>query len=128
MTTTTSQSGTTASGAGHKSYEELIQLVREAALLGSSASLLSWDQEVMMPEGGVEYRSRQLSLLARLTHEASTSPRIGELLSICEDDDALTADPISPEAVNIRELRRHYDRKTKLPSALVAEEAALASR
>ncbi len=128
MTTTTSRSGTTASGAGHKSYEELIQLVREAALLGSSASLLSWDQEVMMPEGGVEYRSRQLSLLARLTHEASTSPRIGELLSICEDDDALTADPISPEAVNIRELRRHYDRKTKLPSALVAEEAALASR
>lgn len=128
MTTAAAQPTTTTTSPNSKAYEELIQLSRDAHLLGSSAALLSWDQEVMMPEGGVEYRSRQLSTMARLTHEAITQPRIGELLSECENDRELLADPLAAPAVNIRELRRQYDRKTKLPAALVAEEAALASK
>ena len=34
-------------------YEALLKLVREAHVLGSTAALLSWDQEVMMPKRGV---------------------------------------------------------------------------
>jgi len=108
-------------------YDELIQTMHEVGLLGGTASMLEWDQEVMMPPGGVDYRSKQLSLLAKLRHERFTHPKVGELLAACEADAELTADRLSPEAVNIREIRHDYDRKTKLPPELVAEEARLAS-
>jgi carboxypeptidase Taq len=39
----------------------------------------------------------------------------------------LVADPLSPEAVNVRELRRVYDRATKLPTGLVVELARVTS-
>jgi len=102
-------------------YEELIETVKEAQLLGSTASLLSWDQETMMPPGGVDHRARQLAQLARMRHEMSTTPRLGELLNACEDDDALTSNPIKESAVNLREIRHDYDRATKLPASLVEE-------
>lgn len=108
-------------------YLELIELVRQANLLGSSGSILSWDQETMMPPRGVAHRSRQLAQIAKLSHEMATAPRIGELLEACESDSTLMKDPTSVAAVNVREIRHEYDRKTKLPAALVEEEATLAS-
>lgn len=110
-----------------KPYEALLKLVREAHLIGATGALLSWDQEVMMPKRGVKFRSEQMALLARLHHERDTDPRIGDLIGECEGIKSLVADPLSPSAVNIRELRRQYDRKTKLPADLVEEEARLAS-
>lgn len=119
----------TASDAGARdAYRDLKRRAKEAHLLGSSASLLSWDREVMMPEGGIEFRSDQISLLARMYHEMMTATEVGDLIAACEQDEALVSDPLSPEAVNVREWRRRYDRQTKLPSSLVEEEAALASR
>ena len=102
-------------------YEELLQEVRKASLLGSSAAILSWDQETMMPKGGVEHRARQMSQLAELTHAMAVHPRVGELLAACENDPALTKDPASDSAANLRELRRSYDRQVRLPKELVAE-------
>jgi carboxypeptidase Taq len=126
--TSTSSAPQTMDQAAATPYHELIDMVKQASLLSSSAALVSWDQEVMMPKGGLEHRSRQLAQLASLCHEMSTSPRIGELLETCEQDSALMADPLSPEAVNVREIRRTYDRKTKLPTKLVEEEATLSSQ
>lgn len=108
-------------------YEELIHHVKEAGLIGSTAALLGWDQEVMMPPGGVAYRAKQMALLAKLRHAMSTDPRIGELLAVCEADGQLTADPLSPAAVNLRVIRREYDRATRLPAALVEEFARTTS-
>ncbi len=108
-------------------YEELIRLVREASLLESTASLLSWDQETMMPPGGLEHRSRQLAQLARLHHGLMTDQRLGELLEACESDRRLLADPSGPPAVNVREVRRRYDRLTRLPASLVEELAQTTS-
>lgn len=110
-----------------KPYVELIHQVREASLLGGTADLLGWDREVMMPDGGLEYRSKQLAQLARLQHEIFTSQQVGELLAQCEADSQLMADPLSPAAINVREIRRSYDRQTKLPADLVQQEAELGS-
>jgi carboxypeptidase Taq len=110
-----------------RSYDQLLALVREAGLLAGTSGILSWDQETMMPPGGLEFRSRQLAQLARLQHEMFTAPRIGDLLSACEEDARLMRDPHAVEATNIRELRHEYDRRTRLPAALVEEEARLAS-
>ena len=104
-------------------YDELIGRIKDASLLRTTAAILSWDQETQMPPGGVEHRSRQLAKIARLAHEAFTDPRIGELLDECEADRSLTQDAHSDSAANLRELRRGYDRSTKLPADLVAEMA-----
>ncbi|MHC4416635.1 MAG: carboxypeptidase M32 [Planctomycetota bacterium] len=108
-------------------YDELIGLVKDASLLGATASLLGWDQETMMPEGGLEYRSRQLAQLASLHHRAATDPRVGECLAACEADAGLLRDPTGAAAVNVREIRHRYDRQTKLPTALVEELAQTTS-
>src|SRR5712671_2985635 len=100
-----------------QAYEELLRRVREEALLTSCEALLEWDEETYMPPGGVENRSEQLALLAGLLHDRGTSPRIGELLAELEGSELL-ADRRSPEAVNVREIRREYDRYVRLPRRL----------
>jgi carboxypeptidase Taq len=108
-------------------YDELIARSREISLLASCSSLLGWDEQTYMPRGGVGHRGEQMALLAGLHHEKATAPRIGELLDIVEDSE-LVQDPETPEAVNIRELRRNYLRATKLPRSLVEELARTTSR
>ena len=75
-----------------------------------------------MPPGGVENRSEQLALVAGLLHERGTDPRLGELLAAVEGSDLL-ADPAAPAAVNVRALRREYDRFVRLPRTLVEDVA-----
>ena len=119
---------TTISTATHPAYAELTSTVIEGATLGSCASVLHWDQETYMPPEGIEPRGDQISLLAKLTHEHLTSSRVGDLIAMCQGDDDLMADSLSETAVNVRQLRKEYDRATKLSPELVAEEAALASK
>jgi carboxypeptidase Taq len=101
-------------------YEGLIRRAREQSLLSSCASLLEWDEQTYMPRGGVEHRGNQRALLAGLHHEKATDPRVGELLGALEGSD-LVADPDSPAAVNVREIRRTYDRRVRVPRTLVEE-------
>ena len=101
-------------------YSELTRLLREAAVLGSCSNVLGWDEQTYMPSGGAEFRSEQLGMLAGMTHERATSPRIGELLSELESSGDL-GDPDGDRAVNVREARRSYNRATKLPRRLVEE-------
>jgi carboxypeptidase Taq len=103
-----------------QSYNELIKHVRETVLLGSAASVLHWDERTQMPPKGAEHRANQASLLARMKHEKFTSPRIGDLLSRVEGSD-LVREPESDAAVNVKDIRREYDRATKLPPSLVEE-------
>ena len=100
-------------------YDELAKLLREAQTLISVTELLGWDQETMMPRKAAAFRAEEKALLSTLAHERATHPRLGELLSACEADEALRADP--EVAANLREIRRTYDRSVKLPLDLVAE-------
>ena len=108
-------------------YEELIAYTRETYLLAATGELLQWDQETMLPPGGIAHRSRQLGQIAGLVHERATMPRLGELIAVSEANRELITDPASDSAVNLRELRREYDRATKIPAALVREKAEVAA-
>ncbi|MGH7178632.1 MAG: carboxypeptidase M32 [Tepidisphaeraceae bacterium] len=103
-----------------QAYDELIRLNKEAAVLYSVDSLLGWDERTQMPRTGTAGRAEMGSLVARLQHEKFTSPRIGELLGTVESSDMLK-DPICDAAVNVRDIRREYDRARKLPASLVEE-------
>ena len=116
---------TTAATRTSSAYDSLLVASRDVGLLDSIGGLLGWDQETMMPEGGAEYRARQLALLARYRHERFTAERTGELLEECESSMDVSADTV--EAANLRALRHDYDRAVRLPSSLVEEIASTAS-
>ncbi len=101
-------------------YAALITELKEIALLRSISSVLGWDERTCLPADGAPLRGDQSALLATMVHQRFTSPRIGEWLAIVEDSD-LARDRESDSAVNIRQTRRRYDRKIKLPPELVAE-------
>ncbi len=82
----------------------------------SAASVLAWDRQTYMPEGGVVGRAEQLATLARLAHEMLVSPKTGELL-----EHAGGREPGSDEAALLRLARREYERASRLPARLVAE-------
>ena len=105
-----------------EAYDELIRRVREETLLTTIDALLEWDEETYLPAGGVENRSEQMALLAGLLHDRATDPRLGELLATLEASDLL-ADPAAHAAVNVRAIRREYDRYVRLPRRLVEEVA-----
>ncbi len=107
-------------------YSSLLAHTRRAATLGSIDALVSWDQETYLPAAGAAFRAEQMSLLAELTHTARTDKRVGEWLKACEGDAVLKPDPLAQ--ANLRELRRDYDRATKLPTELVAEMAKVGSQ
>jgi carboxypeptidase Taq len=107
-------------------YTELMRLMREAATLRSTSSLLGWDQETNMPPAAAEFRAEQLALVSSLMHERFTSPRVGELLAQCRADAVLMDDATA--AANLRELARDYGRATRLPPSLVHEMAETSSR
>ncbi|HEY3257336.1 MAG TPA: carboxypeptidase M32 [Gemmatimonadaceae bacterium] len=111
-------------------YAELVRRSRDKAVLSSCYQLLAWDEEVCMPRGGVNHRSEQTALLAGLIHDRGTDPHYGDLLATVEGS-SLVTDTESPQAVNVRELRRDYDRERRMPRRLVEELArvhALASQ
>jgi len=107
-------------------YETLIAKARELGLLSSCSALLAWDEQTSMPTGGSTHRGEQMALLAGLHHERATDPKIGELLSIVEASD-LVAQADSAPAANVRELRRAFERRTRLPRELVEELARTTS-
>jgi carboxypeptidase Taq len=109
-----------------EAFAELVRLAREESLLASCEALLEWDEQTQMPPGGVEQRSRQRAFLAGLLHERAADPRRGELLAALEGS-PLVADPGSPQAATVRELRRRYERSRRLPRRLVEETASVAS-
>lgn len=100
-------------------YKELAELQREVNLIYNIEALLEWDQRCYIPPKGHEYRSEEISYLAVMRHQKGTAKRIGELL------DELVAAGMgreeTPEDVNVREWKRDYDRKCKLPEEFVSE-------
>ena len=103
-----------------KALDELTAVVNRISLLQSCASLLGWDERTGMPRKGANHRANQQSLLAGMVHEQFTAPKINDLISEVEHSN-LIADSLSPAAVNIRELRRIYDKQMRMPRYLVEE-------
>jgi len=100
-----------------EAYQQLVSHSKETAYLGSAIAVLHWDQRTQIPPKAHAHRVGQLATLAKMRHQMVTDPIIGEMLAVVEDSD-LTHDPISIEAVNIREWRRSYDRAAKISEEL----------
>jgi len=99
--------------------EDLGPLRERLATIGdlrSAASVLAWDRQTYMPEGGVGGRAEQLASLARVAHEMLVSPETGRLLQGAGERESG-----SDDAELLRLARRQHDRAVRLPTRLVSE-------
>jgi carboxypeptidase Taq len=101
-------------------YDRLCSLTREIALLESIDALLGWDERTYLPPQGGAYRAEQMTYLAGLIHRKRTDLAIGELLEALAES-PLAADPHSDSGTTIRQLKREYEKRVKLPVKLVEE-------
>jgi carboxypeptidase Taq len=103
-----------------KAFDELCFFAREAALVESVEAALGWDERTYMPAAAGEYRAEQMTFLTGLAHKQRTSRRLGDLLGELSESEFMK-EPHSDAAATIRELKRQYDKRVKLPQALVEE-------
>ena len=102
------------------SYNELLSKTKDATVMGTAEGTLHWDMETMMPQGAVDQRSLQLSLLSRIHHKLSTDQQIGKLLKELQTSPRYAA--LAPtEKRNIYLINKNYREQTALPENLVAE-------
>lgn len=84
--------------------------------LNNTGSVLGWDMNTYMPEGGAEGRGQQMATLSTIVHERLIDPELNELVFHLE---SAGLEPGSPQAAMVRQARRAIDRATKLPASLV---------
>lgn len=100
-----------------ETYEKFIARVRDIRVVETISEALEWDQETYMPPKGTALRAAQMELLAGIAHAKLLDPEYVRLLDAVEAE--RFDDPVI--ATNVREARRMYDRKAKLPTRLVQE-------
>jgi carboxypeptidase Taq len=111
-------------------FDELRQRLAEVVDLGKTMSLLSWDQQVLMPRRGAQVRAEQLATVGRIAHVKFTSPEMGRLIDDLREWGE-QHDFDSFEASLIRVAARDWEKASKVPADLRAEmsrSAALANQ
>lgn len=104
-------------------YEELSEYMQRIYAVSDAQTVLNWDQEVMMPDGGVTARSQQLSTLQWMRHRLLRSDQLGGLLDACD-----AADLSPAQAAAVREVRWEHDRAVPVEPGLLEEMTAAKSR
>ncbi|HVM45453.1 MAG TPA: carboxypeptidase M32, partial [Candidatus Thermoplasmatota archaeon] len=104
-------------------YDSLLARLRRMGALRDAAEMLAWDQQVMMPPGGVEARAAQMAALSASIHELLVSAETGRLLAEAEREERDEA-----RRALLREVRFAYDRETRVPGELVEALSKAASR
>ena len=102
--------------------ERLKEKSKKITGLEQASGLLHWDQEVMMPEKGVEARSQQLSVLSGIKHDIIVSKELHKLLESIDPEDLDELDKAT-----YREVNREHKRARKVDQELIEEISAQSS-
>lgn len=94
-------------------FEDLMAHARETQALGQIAGRLGWDQETVMPRGAAAQRGEEMAALEGVLHARRTSAQVGEWLAAV---DAAALDLVGQ--ANLREIKRSFERATKVPADL----------
>jgi carboxypeptidase Taq len=110
-----------------KDISELKDKLLELYHLNSAIAVLSWDQEVNMPQKGAEMRAQTIANLAGILHEKFTSKNFSLILKKINNK-AKESRLNDEEKCIIREVNREYAREKKLPLEFVKELVKLCSQ
>ena len=102
-------------------FDEVCAVFRDVKALQASIRILGWDQQLLMPKGGINARSEHLLRLTKLEHRALTDSGLLEKI-----EDALL-DASDFEEAQLRVLRSDIVRARKLPLWIVQRKAAVSS-
>ncbi|MEQ1823914.1 MAG: carboxypeptidase M32 [Fimbriimonadaceae bacterium] len=86
-------------------------------------TIMGWDQQVLMPDGGTEARSAHQAILSRMLHERITSD---EFCRLAEDLFA-SSEPGSDENIMARAALREIQTRLALPPRLVERKSRVSS-
>jgi carboxypeptidase Taq len=101
-------------------FDRLRERLGEVNDLTKAATVLVWDQRVMMPPKGGEARAEALGTVSRLAQERFIDPELGRLLDELRPLEE-SSDYDSFEASLVRRTRRNYEKATRVPPELVGE-------
>jgi carboxypeptidase Taq len=99
---------------------QLRDRLAEVSGLTKAATLLVWDQRVMMPPGGAEARAEALGTVSRLAQERFIDDEVGRLLEELRGLEE-SSDYDSFEASLVRTTRREYEKARRVPPELVGQ-------
>ncbi len=94
--------------------EDLEGHIAPIIYLSDISSLLSWDQQVIMPPAGTPARANQRATISRVIYDRLTDDAVGSLL-----DELDSASLEGDDAAIVREVRRQYERQVRVPGELV---------
>ena len=92
-------------------FDALMAFQRDTEALGQIAGRLGWDQETVMPRGAAAQRGEEMAAIDAVLHARRCDPRVGEWLEAASPPDAAGQ-------AQLREIRRAFERATKVPAAL----------
>ena len=108
-------------------WNKLGAYLKETQILGSIQNTLYWDQNTLMPIKGSSWRAEQLTYLAKILHQRSSSKEFSELIDAADEELCKTNnnsnDKSDNEAKqkNLELLKKELDRQRKLDPQLVEE-------
>ncbi|WP_299554967.1 carboxypeptidase M32 [uncultured Tateyamaria sp.] len=105
-----------------KAFDDLLAFDHTTQALGQVAGRLGWDQETMMPRGAAAQRGEEMAAMESVLHARRTDPQVGEWLAAIEGG---VLDQVG--AAKLREIKRSYDRASKVPADLAAQIARVTS-
>ncbi|WP_299294832.1 carboxypeptidase M32 [uncultured Tateyamaria sp.] len=103
-------------------YDDLMAFDHDTQALSQVAGRLGWDQETIMPRGAAPQRAEEMAAMEGVLHSRRTDPRVGDWLAAI---DPATLDDVG--AARVREIRRSFDRASKVPGDLAATIARVTS-
>ena len=106
-------------------WNKLGAYLKETQLLGSIQNTLYWDQNTGMPSKGANWRSEQLTYIAKILHKRNSSQEFLSLIKAAEvelldlDINAENKQIINSKKRNIELLTKEYNREKNLDPKLV---------
>ena len=96
-----------------KNYQKIAKAFQDISTLGSIASVLSWDNSVMMPKNGIKRRSNELELISNIIHKSYTKE---DYLTLANDVDEITLDKW--QKANLKSIRHIISHEIGIPEKL----------
>ncbi len=98
-------------------YNDFKTRLQKIADIGFASAILSWDQETYMPQKGADFRARQLSTLAGVSHKMYTDEGFGKILAVLKNDASLT----QKETKNVSLTLEDYEKQKRYSTEFVEE-------
>ena len=113
-------------------WNRLGTYLHETQILGSIQNTLYWDQNTTMPRKGASWRADQLTYLAKILHERTSSNILSDLITSAETElkgtDGLDEMHFNAKMKNIELLKKELDRQSRIDPILVEHLARAKSR